>query len=118
MMRKFLDYLGTALGFVGVVLVIGSIVVWQVGPEMMSWLYERTKPVLPFFLAGVALIIVACVISPTMRGSNRETSASDALPSREPAGDVPCGKCEALNDSQAKFCDQCGAALGASRGPP
>jgi hypothetical protein len=111
--------LGYVLGFLlagGILLVIGSIVAFALGPEKVSELYARSKPILPYFLAGLGLtvlcIVVLNVLWPDLGKSLTATKAGmDTMPSGGPVAEIRCGKCSAVNDGLAKFCDQCGGAL-------
>jgi hypothetical protein len=109
--RKFLEYIGRALGFIGILLIMGSVVVWQVGPEMLRNLYESIRPVVPFFLVGVGLLVLGILLSPGLRQTNAAAPGTKPPESVAPAGAVRCAKCAADNDGLAKFCDQCGASL-------
>src|SRR5947208_6891365 len=104
-MRKFLDYFGTFLGVIGMLLLIGSVVVWTVGLEMLSELYEKTRPVLPYFLTGLGLVVLACFLSPNLRKPDGGPPGTQPDPGTAPEGKLRCGKCEALNDGHAKFCN-------------
>src|SRR5262245_21746670 len=97
-LQKVLYYVGNILGVLGALLLVGSILAWMLGPELLTSLYERTKPVLPFFLTGVGLLVLGILLS-----HGREPGA--------PAGKVRCGNCAAINDGNAKFCNQCGTAV-------
>jgi hypothetical protein len=110
-MSKFRDTLGAMLGVIGMLLLIGSGVFWMVGPEAFWEFYEKAKPVLPYFLTGVGLVVLACFLS-SGQGLSAVASGTGPAPRAEPEGKVTCGKCAALNDGTAKFCNQCGAAVG------
>jgi len=101
--RKVLDYIGMALGWLGFLIIIGSVAAWMFGPEFVRDFYERTKPVIPFFLTGLGLVVLSVILSPGMRGPGPAASRADA--------GVRCGKCGRLNDGDAKFCSQCGTAV-------
>ena len=101
--RKALFYVGNVLGFIGALLFIGSIVAWQVGPEILSSLYERARPLLPFLLVGLGLLVLGILLS--------STTGMATLPGAAAREKIPCGKCGALNDVHAKFCNQCGSAV-------
>jgi hypothetical protein len=111
--------LGYVLGFLfggGLLLVIGSIVAFALGPEEVSALYERGKPILPFFLAGLGLTVLCAVLLsvlwPDQWKSLTATKAGmDTMPSGGPVAEIRCAKCSVVNDGLAKFCDQCGGAL-------
>src|SRR5262249_48270046 len=96
---------------VGMLLVIGSVVFWMVGPEILSEFYEKTRPVIPYFLTGLGLVVLACFLSPGQK-LTAAASGTGPAPGAAPEGKVRCGQCEALNDGHAKFCNQCGAAVG------
>ena len=101
--RKVLEYIGAALGVIGTLLVIGSIVVLIVGPTILSDMYEMTKPVIPFFLAGMGLLILGVLLAPGRMKPDTGPSVGG-----RPAEGIRCGKCAAHNESRAKFCNQCG----------
>jgi hypothetical protein len=103
-MRKVSQVVGGILGSIGFLLLIGSIVVWQFGPEKLWSLYEASKPALWFFLAGLVLVVVGFILaniaSPgTAPGAGAESKGA------------PCNKCAAINVASAKFCNQCGSML-------
>ena len=43
-MRKILSYLGSVLGIIGTLLLLGSLIVWQIGLETLTGFYEGNKP--------------------------------------------------------------------------
>jgi hypothetical protein len=101
--RKVLYYGGNVLGGIGGLLLIGSVVAWMVGPEILSDLYERTKPLVPFLLAGVGLSVLGTLLV----ALGHEPGATGTRTAVD--GKIRCGKCAALNDAHAKFCNQCGS---------
>jgi hypothetical protein len=105
-MHKILDkYVAPIIFTIGILLFIASFIGFIVGIEVVSKAYERIKPVLPYLLTGIGLIVLASIISPKIwivKGTG---------PGGGPAGHILCEKCGANNDAQAKFCDQCGVAL-------
>jgi hypothetical protein len=106
--RKVRDWIGEILGLSGFLLVVGSIVWFVVGPERIEAVYEYVmalKWALLAFLIGLGLIVVACVLSPGLR------QPGGTAPTKAEQQGVRCPKCQALNDDQAKFCDQCGTAV-------
>ena len=105
-MRKAVYYAGNVLGVLGALLLFGSVAAWVAGPEMLTALYERSRPVLPFFLAGLVMVTLGTLL----------TMGRGAVAA--PAGEARCGKCGAPNGGRAKFCDQCGAALSPATPPP
>ena len=102
-MNKLRANVSNALGVIGTLLILGSAAVWFFGPEMLTWIYERTKPILPFLLAGFGLIVLSCMLAPASKGDSSPHAA--------------CKKCNAMNDVRAKFCDQCGNAIAAPDHP-
>jgi hypothetical protein len=100
-MRKALFYVGNVLGVIGTLLLIGSVAAWQLGPEMLSSLYERARPLLPFLLVGLGLVVLGILL----------TKGIATVPDAAPREKIRCGKCKALNDVHAKFCNQCGSAV-------
>jgi hypothetical protein len=115
-MRKVLEHIGTVLGIVGALVAFGSILVWTIGPELLWRQYEGTKPVLPFFLAGVGLVVLGVLLSPTLRKTGAEAPDPERLAKGTVGffgknGPIHCGKCGAPNDGRAKFCNQCGTAI-------
>jgi hypothetical protein len=105
-MRKVLGYVCVLLLIVGILLFVGSIVAFAAGLDKLAALYEEAKPILPFLLAGLGLIVFVSVLSSVLWPELWK-----------PAGEIRCGKCRALKDGRAKFCDQCGAALGGGQSP-
>jgi hypothetical protein len=106
---------------VGMLLVIGSIAAVVIGPEQLAALYERARPVLPFLLTGVGLLVLSGLIAALWPKVGRPPGAggpaSSAAQGEGALGEARCGSCQALNDARAKFCNQCGGALGAGRPP-
>ena len=101
--RKALFYVGNVLGGIGTLLLIGSIAAWQLGPTILSDLYERARPLLPFLLVGLGLLVLGILLS--------STTGMATVPGAAAKEKIPCGKCGALNDVHAKFCNQCGSAV-------
>src|SRR5262245_56280292 len=110
-LRKVLEYIGAALGVIGMLLIVGSVIAWQLGPEMLRELYERIRPVVPFFLAGVGLLVLGILLAPGLRQTNAAATGTGTPAGAAPAGTIRCSKCAADNNGLAKFCNQCGAAL-------
>jgi hypothetical protein len=118
-MRKVLDHAGTGLSVIGLLLIIGSVAAWQLGPETLTALYERTRPVLPFFLTGLGFVVLGCLLSPAnVKTPGTTPPATGPLPGAGSAGDIRCSGCGAINGSRARFCDQCGAAISGHQPPP
>jgi peptidoglycan/LPS O-acetylase OafA/YrhL len=69
-LRTALEVGGTALVVIGMLLIAGSVAVWQFGPEMLTRLYESVKPVVPFFLAGVGLLVLGLILALNIRPTN------------------------------------------------
>jgi hypothetical protein len=107
---KLREYAGAALGVIGMLLLVGSMAAWVVGPKLLLEMYESTKPVIPFFLAGLGLLVLAAVLAP---GMGKPPAASGTGPPAGAAseGGIRCGRCGSHNDGRAKFCNQCGAAV-------
>jgi hypothetical protein len=103
--RKFFFYAGNVLAAIGTLLLFGSVFVWWVGPELFAELYEKSKPVLPFLLAGLGFLVLGILLASVMQDSQSAARAGPGGTKRR------CGKCEALNDGAARFCNQCGTAL-------
>ena len=99
--RKALFYVGNVLGGIGTLLLIGSIAAWQLGPTILSDLYERARPLLPFLLVGLALLVLGILL----------TRGMATTPNAAPKEKIRCDKCRALNDVDAKFCNQCGSTV-------
>jgi hypothetical protein len=60
-MKKVLGNILGALSVIGMLMLMGSVFAIAIGPEQLTALYERARPILPFFLAGLGLLIVAGV---------------------------------------------------------
>ena len=106
--RKVVGSVGAVLGTIGALVLVGSVTAWYLGPELLSHLYETTKPYLVYFLAGLGLLVLGCLLASwgtPGAGTPRTGSLLDAA--RE--GKIRCRQCAAVNDGRAKFCNQCGA---------
>jgi hypothetical protein len=103
--RKVLYYAGNVLGVLGGLLLAGSVAAWVVGPEVLAHFYERSRPVLPFVLAGLVLVTLGVLLT------------QGGAPGAAPAA-ARCVKCGAANGGRARFCDQCGSPLAPTTPPP
>jgi hypothetical protein len=122
-MRKVFGYVCVILGITGGLLLVGSIVAFVLGPEEFSALWERARPILPFFLAWLGLVVLVIVLANVLwpelgKPANAVNSGTGTVRGGGPVGEIRCGKCEALNGGRAKFCDQCGAGLGGDQPAP
>jgi hypothetical protein len=77
------------------------------GTEKMTQMYWQAAPVLPYFLTGIGLLTFVIVVAAVQQER-----------SQRKAGVVRCGKCQAINNPRAKFCDQCGAPVGGDKPLP
>jgi hypothetical protein len=62
-MRNGLYYAGNVLAGIGALLLVGSLVAWQIGPELLSDIYERARLVLPYLLAGLGLLVLGILLT-------------------------------------------------------
>jgi hypothetical protein len=122
--RPQMGAVGNVVGIMmllGVLLVIGSIAAVVIGPEQLFALYERARPVLPFFLAGVGLLVLSGLVAAQWPRAGKPpgagASANGAGQGEGALGEARCDRCQALNDARARFCNQCGGGLGAGRTP-
>jgi hypothetical protein len=123
--RRFFYHAGSAFGVIGMLLLMGSFVVWLIGLETIVTFYENNRPLVFCALAGVVLIALGVFFSTVVGGGDllatrpgtdtvQGASSTDrGAPAEE---GVRCGKCEAVNDLDAKFCDQCGTTLAGGPG--
>lgn len=137
--RKILEIVGILLGVIGALLMLGSGLTWTVGLDQLIRWYESIlamKLYLIAFLIGLGLFVLGCVLAargsgatvfppspapaPTPEANWLEKLISDWIPgvgsAPAPAeAKRPCGKCQAPNDGNAKFCNQCGSAMESAR---
>jgi hypothetical protein len=60
-MKKVLGIVAAGLACIGMLVLTGSFVGFMIGPERLTALYEGARPILPFFLTGLGLIILGAI---------------------------------------------------------
>jgi hypothetical protein len=112
-MRQVIYCAGSVLGTIGFLLLVGSFLVWLIGLETLTTFYESNKLVVFSGLAGVGLLVLGIVFSSLAAARSPVASSSRMAtgPGAAPEGSLRCGKCQAINDLHAKYCDQCGGDL-------
>ena len=101
-MRKVLFYAGNTVCILATVVLLGCVVAWQIGPELLSKMYQSVSPLLPYRFAALGLLAVGLLLL----ALGRDPGA--AGPGQ---GKVRCPRCQALNDGAAKYCNQCGGPM-------
>ncbi len=123
--RRIFYHAGSVFGVVGFLILAGTFAVWLIGLETIKTFYENNKPLVYFALAGVVLLSLGMFFSTLAAGRDHTATGpgADAVQAVPPADQrapseegIRCDKCEAVNDPDAKFCDQCGTALAGRSG--
>jgi hypothetical protein len=74
-MKKILENVAGLFIGIGILVLIGSIVGFIIGPDQLTAMYERARPVLPYFLAGLGLVVLGAL------GSSLFSQPREAPPS-------------------------------------
>jgi hypothetical protein len=107
--QKALYFLGNFLGVCGVLFLLGAGVWWAFSDAIMA-MYEnpRKQWVLFSALAGLVLLMggisLAAMTQSARSSQHNEPGSKSASPSQ-----ITCKRCQAANDANARFCNQCAA---------
>jgi hypothetical protein len=118
--RRVFYYAGSVFCVTGTLLLLGSIVGSAIGWGAIKDFYDNNKPLVFSALGGLVLLALGIYFSALGAGRDlvaiaTPTGTTQGKPSPEDhassEGAIRCDKCEAINDGDAKFCDQCGTSL-------